>query len=29
MENYNSGNIPIAKGDKFSLGKCPKIKLEK
>jgi Reverse transcriptase (RNA-dependent DNA polymerase) len=29
MENYKPGNIPVAKGDKFSLDKCSKIELEK
>jgi hypothetical protein len=29
MKNYKPGNILVAKGDKFSLDQCPKIKLEK
>jgi Reverse transcriptase (RNA-dependent DNA polymerase) len=29
MENYKPENTPIAKGDKFSLVQCPKIKLKK
>ena len=29
MQNCAPGNTPVAKGDKFSLGQCPKIDLER
>jgi Reverse transcriptase (RNA-dependent DNA polymerase) len=29
MEKYKPRNIPVAKGDKFSLDQCPKTKLQK
>jgi hypothetical protein len=29
MKKYKPGNTPVAKGDKFSLDQCSKIKLEK
>jgi hypothetical protein len=29
IENYKPGNTHVAKGDKFSLDKCPKTELEK